>query len=94
MLDETNKVLLKMTVNEKPVEVEVDPKTWTLLKVLRERLRLTGTKKGCEQGDCGACTVLLEGKAVNACLVLALQAQGKRIETVKGLGTAENLPSP
>jgi aerobic carbon-monoxide dehydrogenase small subunit len=90
MLDKTNKVLLKMTVNEKPVEVEVDP-TWTLLKVLRERLRLTGTKKGCEQGDCGACTVLLEGKAVNACLVLALQAQGKRIETVEGLGTAENL---
>jgi len=85
-----NRVLLKMVVNGKHVEVMVHP-TQTLLKVLREDLRLTGTKKGCEQGDCGACTVLLEGTAVNACLVLALQAEGKQVETIEGLGTPEHL---
>ena len=79
-----------MKVNGRPVEVQVDP-TWTLLRVLREKLGMTGTKKGCEQGDCGACTVLLEGTAVNACLVLALQAEGKRVETIEGLGTPERL---
>ncbi len=84
------KVLLKMVVNGKEVEMKVQP-TRTLLRVLREDLGLTGTKKGCEQGDCGACTVLLEGKAVNACLVLALQAQGKRVETIEGLGKPEAL---
>jgi len=89
---EVSKTLLKMVVNGKAVEVMVNP-TWTLLKVLREELRLTGTKKGCEQGDCGACTVLLEGKAVNACLVLALQAEGKEIETIEGLGTPDHLHS-
>jgi carbon-monoxide dehydrogenase small subunit len=87
---QVNKTLLKMVVNGKAVEVMVNP-TWTLLKVLREELRLTGTKKGCEQGDCGACTVLLEGKAINACLVLALQADGKEIETIEGLGTPDRL---
>jgi carbon-monoxide dehydrogenase small subunit len=79
-----------MKVNGQPAEIKVDP-TWTLLRVLREKLGLTGTKKGCEQGDCGACTVLLEGKAVNACLVLALQAEGKEIETIEGLGTPYRL---
>ena len=83
-------VLLKMVVNGKPVEVKVDP-TWTLLYVLREELKLTGTKKGCEKGDCGACTVLLQGKPVNSCLVLALQAEGREIETIEGLGEADNL---
>jgi carbon-monoxide dehydrogenase small subunit len=87
-----DKVLLKMIVNGKPVEARVNP-TWTLLKVLREELGLTGTKKGCERGDCGACTVLLEGKPVNSCLVLALQAEGKKIETIEGLGTPEGLHS-
>jgi aerobic carbon-monoxide dehydrogenase small subunit len=81
---------LRMIVNGKPVEVYVDP-TWTLLKVLREELRLTGTKKGCGQGDCGVCTVIMNGRTINACLVLALQAMGKEIETVEGLGTAEKL---
>jgi carbon-monoxide dehydrogenase small subunit len=79
-----------MKVNGRPVEVQVDP-TWTLLRVLREKLGMTGTKKGCEQGDCGACTVLLDGKAVNACLVMALQAEGKAVETVEGLGTPDRL---
>jgi len=85
-----DKVPLKMVVNGKAVEVKVNP-TWTLLKVLREELGLTGTKKGCERGDCGACTVLLDGKPINSCLVLALQAEGKKVETIEGMGTAENL---
>jgi len=84
------KTILKMTVNGKPVEVAVDP-TWTLLRVIREELGLTGTKEGCGIGDCGACTVLMEGKPVNSCLVLALQAEGKEVRTVEGLGTEENL---
>ncbi len=79
-----------MKVNGAPVQVLVDP-TWTLLRVIREELRLTGTKKGCGQGDCGVCTVLMNGRAVNACLVLALQAEGKEIETIEGLGTPEKL---
>ena len=90
MLMKENLVLLKMVVNGKPVEVKVDP-SWTLLYVLREELKLTGTKKGCEKGDCGACTVLLQGKPVNSCLVLALQAEGREIETIEGLGEADNL---
>jgi len=90
VLMKENLVLLKMVVNGKPVEVKVDP-TWTLLYVLREELKLTGTKKGCEKGDCGACTVLLQGKPVNSCLVLALQAEGREIETIEGLGEADNL---
>jgi aerobic carbon-monoxide dehydrogenase small subunit len=90
MQKEISKAVLRMTVNGKPMEVRVNP-TWTLLRVLRDELNLTGTKKGCEQGDCGACTIILDGKAVNACLVLALQAEGKAIETIEGLGTPENL---
>ena len=90
MSNKEDRILLSMVVNGEPVEVEVDP-TWTLVRVLREELRLTGTKKGCEQGDCGACTVLLDGEAVNACLVLALQAQGKQIATIEGLGRPANL---
>jgi len=86
----SKKRLLALTVNGRPTKVKVSP-TWTLLRVLREELHLTGTKKGCEQGDCGLCTVIMDGKTVNACLVLALQAEGKEIETIEGLGTAEQL---
>lgn len=90
MPDKNAKVILHMKVNGKPVEIAVKP-TWTLLRVLRDELGLTGTKKGCEQGDCGACTIIMNGTAVNACLVLALQAQDKEIETIEGLGTADHL---
>lgn len=90
MSKENKKTLLRMKVNGKPVETHVNP-SWTLLKVLREELHLTGTKKGCEQGDCGACTVIMNGRTVNACLVLALQAESKEIETIEGLGTEDKL---
>ena len=86
----SEKMILRMKVNGKAVEARVDP-TWTLLRVLREELGLTGTKEGCGQGDCGACTVIMDGKAVQACLVLALQAEGKEVETIEGLGTPEKL---
>lgn len=90
MAEDQVKTVLKMIVNGDPVEVAVDP-TWTLLRVIREELILTGTKEGCGIGDCGACTVLLDGKPVNSCLVLALQAEGKEVRTIEGLGTEENL---
>ena len=90
MPDKIAKTILHMKVNGKPVEIAVKA-SWTLLKVLRDELGLTGTKKGCEQGDCGACTIIMNGTAVNACLVLALQAESKEIETIEGLGTREHL---
>jgi carbon-monoxide dehydrogenase small subunit len=67
--------------------------TATLLDVLREHLGMTGTKRGCEIGECGSCTVLLNGQAVNSCTVLALQAQGQKVETVEGLGKDGELSS-
>ncbi len=73
-----------LTVNGRPCEVESPPNR-TLLDLLREGLGLTGTKRGCEIGECGACTVLMDGVAVNSCLVLAPQAEGRRITTVEGL---------
>jgi aerobic-type carbon monoxide dehydrogenase small subunit (CoxS/CutS family) len=85
MASKNEKTMLRMKVNGRPVEVAVKP-TWTLLRVLREELRLTGTKKGCEQGDCGACVVIMNGRTVNSCLVLALQADSKEIETIEGMG--------
>lgn len=90
MASAKGKAFLKMKVNGEEVEVAVKP-TWTLLRVLREELGFTGTKKGCEQGDCGSCTIILDGRAVNACLVLALQAQSKEIETIEGMGTPDRL---
>jgi carbon-monoxide dehydrogenase small subunit len=75
---------LSFTVNEVAYTLEVQP-NWTLLHVLRDQLELTGTKNGCSQGACGACTVLLDGETVRACLLLALRADGRRVTTVEGL---------
>lgn len=77
-------------VNGKPVTLELDTRT-TLLDALREHLKLTGTKKGCDHGQCGACTVIVEGKRINSCLSLAVQHQGDRVTTIEGLGTPDKL---
>jgi carbon-monoxide dehydrogenase small subunit len=79
-----------MTVNGRPVELSVEPHR-TLLDVLRDDLELTGAKKGCDRGDCGACTVLLDGKPVTSCMMLAVQADGCRITTVEGLSEGGRL---
>lgn len=75
---------IQTIVNGELYEGSVEPKK-TLLEFLREDLDLTGTKKGCDDGECGSCTVLLEGQPVNACLVLAVEANGKKILTIEGL---------
>jgi carbon-monoxide dehydrogenase small subunit len=77
---------LEINVNGEPKKTEVSPQE-TLLQVLREKLGHTEVKEGCGKGDCGACTVLLDGKAVNACLTLALQTHKQKVVTLKGLGT-------
>ncbi len=84
------KVPLKFKVNGTLREVMVEPYQ-TLLDVLREELGLTGAKKGCDSGHCGACTVLLQGKPVNSCLVLALDARDKEILTIEGLAQGGKL---
>ena len=75
---------LLLTVNGMLHEVEVRP-TARLLDVLRDQLGLTGTKEGCAEGECGACTVIVDGKAVNSCVMLAVQARGREVLTVEGL---------
>jgi len=75
---------VKFKLNGKFIEIEAEP-NWTLLDVLRDKLGLTGTKKGCETGECGACTVLIDGKSVTSCLVLIGQVEGKEITTIEGL---------
>jgi aerobic carbon-monoxide dehydrogenase small subunit len=83
-------VKIHVTVNGTVYEPEVDGGT-RLLDLLREGLHLTGTKEGCGEGECGACTVLLDGRAVNSCLVLAPQADGSEIVTIEGLADGERL---
>jgi 4-hydroxybenzoyl-CoA reductase subunit alpha len=84
------KQLIKINVNGTEQELAVSPAT-TLLDLLRDQLNLTGTKRGCELGDCGACTILMDGKAVNSCLVLAVEAEGKNIITIESLASGEEL---
>jgi len=84
------KRLIHFTVNGDPVQVAVDPRH-TLNEVLREDLNLTGTKLGCGTGDCGACTVLLDGKSVSSCLTLAVEVDGRNVTTVEGLSSGESL---
>ncbi len=81
---------VNITVNGEARTATVPPET-TLLVMLRESLGLTGAKLGCDVGDCGACTVILDGQSVNACLVLAAQADGRDILTIEGLADAEHL---
>ena len=81
---------VSMTVNGKPNRLTLDPRT-TLLDALREHLHLTGTKKGCDHGQCGACTVIVNGERINACLSLAVQHEADDVITIEGLGTPQRL---
>ena len=81
---------LHLSINNESYDAVVEPYC-SLLDLLRDHLRLTGTKKGCDEGDCGACTVLLDGKTVPSCMVLALDARDKDITTVEGLAQGERL---
>jgi aerobic carbon-monoxide dehydrogenase small subunit len=84
------KKLICLTINDKKYDAVVEPNQ-TLVDVLRYQLGLTGTKKGCEMGDCGSCTVLMDGKPVNSCLVLAVQAVDHDIRTIEGVETEKGL---
>jgi xanthine dehydrogenase YagT iron-sulfur-binding subunit len=79
-----------LTVNGREVHLQLDPRT-TLLDALREHLHLTGTKKGCDHGQCGACTVIVEGRRINSCLTLAVMHEGDHVTTIEGLGTPDKL---
>jgi carbon-monoxide dehydrogenase small subunit len=78
------KQILTFTVNGEPVRIEIEPHL-TLLQVLREKLELPGTKEGCGMGECGSCTILLDGKTVNSCIFPALEAEGKSVVTIEGV---------
>jgi len=84
------KSLIDLKVNGQNYEVAVDTRR-TLLEVLREELGFTGTKNGCDQGECGTCTVLLDGKPVHSCLTLAVEIQGKEVTTIEGLAKGDEL---
>jgi xanthine dehydrogenase YagT iron-sulfur-binding subunit len=81
---------MRFTINGRDLEVSVDTRT-SLLDLLRDHLQLAGTKKGCNQGACGACTVLVDGERINSCLALAVQYQGRQITTIEGLGALGSL---
>jgi xanthine dehydrogenase YagT iron-sulfur-binding subunit len=81
---------MRWIVNTVEVEATVDVRT-SLLDLLREHLHLFGAKKGCDQGACGACTVLVDGQRINSCLALAVQYEGRAITTIEGIGTLESL---
>ena len=81
---------VRLNINGKNHDLMLDPRT-TLLDCLREEIKLTGTKKGCDHGQCGACTVHVNGKRVNSCLSLALMHEGDKITTIEGLGSSEHL---
>jgi xanthine dehydrogenase YagT iron-sulfur-binding subunit len=81
---------VELTVNGREVHLQLDPRT-SLLDALREHLHLTGTKKGCDHGQCGACTVIVEGRRINSCLTLAVMHDGEKVTTIEGLGTPEAL---
>lgn len=78
------KQTIKFILNGEPVELEIEPHL-TLLQLLRDKLELIGTKEGCGMGECGSCTVLLDGKTVNSCIFPALEVEGKKVTTIEGL---------
>jgi carbon-monoxide dehydrogenase small subunit len=84
------KRLITLNVNGKSYEVAIEPRQ-SLLQVLREALYLTGTKEGCSEGECGACTVILDGKTVDSCLIFGLEAEGCQITTIEGLSSHETV---
>ncbi|MDB5201230.1 MAG: xanthine dehydrogenase YagT iron-sulfur-binding subunit [Ferruginibacter sp.] len=84
------KMPLRVEINSKAYSLEVEPRV-TLLDLLREQLHLTGTKKGCDHGQCGACTVHVDGRRVNSCLTLAVTTEGKKVITIEGLAKGEEL---
>ena len=86
----SGQVAVSATVNGEPMEWLCEPRE-TLLEVLRDRLGLTGAKEGCSNGNCGACNVLMDGRLVNSCCVLGVEAVGSEITTIEGIGTAEGL---
>lgn len=81
---------IKLRINSTPYSLKIEPRV-TLLDMLRERIGLTGTKKGCDHGQCGACTVIADGRRINSCLALAMQYEGSEITTVEGLVEGEEL---
>ena len=81
---------VELIVNGREAHLQLDPRT-TLLDALREHLHLTGTKKGCDHGQCGACTVIVEGRRINSCLTLAVMHEGDSVTTIEGIGTPESL---
>jgi aerobic carbon-monoxide dehydrogenase small subunit len=81
------KQILNFILNGEPIQVEIEPHL-TLLQLLREELELTGAKEGCGMGECGACTVLLDGKTINSCIFPAVEAEGKDITTIEGIADA------
>lgn len=87
------KKLLSFTVNGEPVSLAVEPH-WMLLDVLHDHLGLTGAKEGCGMGECGACTVIMDGRTVNSCITPALEAEGTEIVTIEGLLTEDGRLSP
>jgi carbon-monoxide dehydrogenase small subunit len=84
------KVHVQTTVNGKPTEFLCEPRQ-SLLEVLRDELRLTGSKEGCNNGNCGACNVILDGRLVNSCLVLGVEVQGRTVTTIEGMAPAQRL---
>jgi len=82
---------ISLKINGQPREVEIDDPRTTLLDLLRERLALTGAKKGCDRGQCGACTVLVDGRRINSCLALALSLDGAAVVTIEGLADGGRL---
>ena len=85
-----HKQIITLTLNGEPQEIAVEP-TWTLLETVREAIGLTGSKEGCGTGDCGACSMIVDGRLITSCLMLAVQADGREIVSVEGIQTNGDL---